>query len=810
MRSTRWPFVAAALLLGALARPAGADPAPPAGDDVKLLHAAGLSSDGAALLEFFRTRTRLEADRDRLTALVRRLGDPTPEAQARASAELVAQGVAAVPWLRQGVNDLESPDVARRAQRCLHWIDGPTGAGLTAAAVRVLALRRPAGAAEALLAYLPFADDPAVAEALRGALAALAFAGGRPEPALLRGLEDPVPVRRAVAGEALCRADRPEQLPAVRKLLHDAKPAVRLRAALALAKQQDAEAVPVLIDLLAELPPEPRKQVEDVLLDLAGDWAPGVALPGDDDISRRIRRDVWAAWWRNTDGPSLLAEFRKRTLTAEGEASARALVRKLGDGDFSVRERASDELAALGTRALPLLRAAAKDPDPEVARRAEACVERIEKGEGNPLPAAAARLVALRKPDGAAEALLGYLPFAEADTMTAEVEAALAAVALRDGKPDPAVLRALDDPLAPRRAAAAEALCRAGGQEHAPAVSRLLRDPDLRVRLRVASALASARDKEAVPVLIDLVRDLPADQSWEAQEVLLRIAGERAPAEPPGDDGASRRKARDAWAAWWKENAARADLSRVGSGQPVLGYTLVCLVENNGMGRVVELGRDGKVRWQVEGLQYPVDAYVLPGNRVLVAEYNGRKVTERDLKGRVLWEKGNFSAMLVNAQRLANGHTFIATQNQLLEVDRAGKEVFSHHHAGNIWAAAKAANGQITFLSGSECVRLDASGKELKRFNVNAAGNWTSGIDLPPHGRVLVAQHQVNRVAEFDADGKEVWHADAPQITTATRLANGHTLVASYSNDRVFELDKAGKVVWEHKDTLHPFRARRR
>ena len=46
--------------------------------------------------------------------------------------------------------------------------------------------------------------------------------------------------------------------------------------------------------------------------------------------------------------------------------------------------------------------------------------------------------------------------------------------------------------------------------------------------------------------------------------------------------------------------------------------------------------------------------------------------------------------------------------------------------------------------------------------------------------------------------------------TASTRAADGHTLVASYHTNRVFELDRNGKVVWEHKDALHPFRARRR
>ena len=42
------------------------------------------------------------------------------------------------------------------------------------------------------------------------------------------------------------------------------------------------------------------------------------------------------------------------------------------------------------------------------------------------------------------------------------------------------------------------------------------------------------------------------------------------------------------------------------------------------------------MRWAVEGLRFAVDAYVLGGNRTLVAEHNGNRVTERDLKGSIV------------------------------------------------------------------------------------------------------------------------------------------------------------------------------
>ena len=51
------------------------------------------------------------------------------------------------------------------------------------------------------------------------------------------------------------------------------------------------------------------------------------------------------------------------------------------------------------------------------------------------------------------------------------------------------------------------------------------------------------------------------------------------------------------------------------------GHTLLVL---QGTNSVAELGADGKVRWQVDGLQGPMDAEVLPGDRLLVAETRGR------------------------------------------------------------------------------------------------------------------------------------------------------------------------------------------
>jgi HEAT repeat protein len=783
-----------------------------AGDEQTLV-AAGLPTDGQALLEFCRGRTRLDPDRERLMALTRQLGDPAAEARARAAAELIAHGAVAIPALRHAVNDLADLAVADRARQCLKAIEGNTGAAVSAAAVRLLALRKPSGAAEALLAYLPFADDRSVTDAASEALMSLAYRDRRPDPALLSALQDPVPLRRAVACEVLCRKDQPEQWPAVRQLLSDPKNSVRLRAALALANQHDAASIPVLIDLLAELTFEQRRQAEEVLQTLAGEWAPNVVLAGEDEVSRRIRRDAWKAWWRNTDGPALIAEFRKRTLTAEGQAKIEALVQELGDDVFTVREKAGAELIAYGRLAVPFLREGANSSDLERKRRAEACLRVIAGNDANALPVVAPRLLALRKPPGAVETLLAYMPFADGDTMVGEVQAALTSLAMRDGKPDPALGQALADNAPLRRAVAAEALARGGGPDVRPLVRRLLQDPSPLVRLRVALALVIGREKDAVPVLIDALAELPADEASPALETLLVLAGEKAPQVMAGDDAESRRKYRDAWAAWWRSNAPAVDLTKLESTDRFLGYTLLVEVDNNGVGRVRELDRAGKQRWMIEQLQYPVDAWVIAGNHVLVAEYNGMKVTERDFKGKILWEKAGLRGHTTNAQRLPNGNTVICTDQELLEVDRAGKSVFNKNFAGrfNLIAGYKARNGEFVVLTGQgTCIRLDSSGREIKSFAAGRNGAWTSGLDLTADGRILIAQPNMNRVQLFDRDGKASWEAAAPGLVTATWLPSGHILVASYNGQHASELDAHGKIVWQHKSQYHVFRARRR
>jgi hypothetical protein len=392
-------------------------------------------------------------------------------------------------------------------------------------------------------------------------------------------------------------------------------------------------------------------------------------------------------------------------------------------------------------------------------------------------------------------------------------------LALRDGKLDPALALALTDKLPLRRAAAAEVVCQTALGEHRSRLFALLNDPDLTVRCRTALALAAAREKEAVPVLIGLLTELPIPQATQVEDYLRMVAGDNAPEVQLDGDNATRQKCRDTWAAWWRDQGPGIELARLEIGQRQLGYTLIInqYDPTRPGGRVFEVDAAGKTRWSIEGLQTPVDAQVLPGDRVLLVE-NYQRVTERDTKGKVLWEKAFTGVQVIGAQRLANGNTFVALRNQLLELDRTGKEVFTHHRPNqDIMAAQRLRDGQYVLLTYSwQYIRLDSTGKEQKNVRV---GNFPfqinpGAVDFLTNDRLLVAQYNLSKVTEVDVTGRVLWETSVPMPMSAVRLANGNTLVVSNvvqnNTQRVAELDRNGKTVWEYKDNVRPWRARRR
>src|SRR5262249_665048 len=157
---------------------------------------------------------------------------------------------------------------------------------------------------------------------------------------------------------------------------------------------------------------------------------------------------------------------------------------------------------------------------------------------------------------------------------------------------------------------------------------------------------------------------------------------------------------------WWQANQDSVDLARLTTTEKALGYTLLVFADS---GRVMELAADGTKRWQFDGFAHPLSAQVVGGDRVLIAEYRGQRVTERDLQGKIVWEKK--IPWPIAAQRLPNGHTFIATRNQLVEIDTRGEESVHSLKGETLMAAQRLPGGNIACLtSAGVFLLLDPAG----------------------------------------------------------------------------------------------------
>ena len=111
----------------------------------------------------------------------------------------------------------------------------------------------------------------------------------------------------------------------------------------------------------------------------------------------------------------------------------------------------------------------------------------------------------------------------------------------------------------------------------------------------------------------------------------------------------------------------------------------VTMIAESGPGRIIEVDRAGKLLKEVKLKVAKPDPHrdtrlvrKLDGGNYLVAHEGEQVVREYDGDGKVVWEH-HVGSQLYSAVRLPNGNTLIGcgNGNRVLEVDKAGKEVWS-------------------------------------------------------------------------------------------------------------------------------------
>jgi HEAT repeat protein len=770
----RLSFVAFGMILLATGLVPTASPQSPSDPDEQVVKAAGLATDTAALLKFFHQHSPCDEDRKVIEALIRQLDSDAYAERQQASDELLAWGPAAVPLLKAVLLGDPPLELRRRAQDLVRKIETAVSGDAVAAAARLLAARQAEGALAALLAYLPVIDEAWLEDEILTSLGRLGIKQGEADAKLLAAVQDPVAARRAGVLYLLGRRADVAQRGLIRSCLEDADPLVRERAAQGMVGKRAWQAI-----------------LDGGAADEAALKSQGVALTDE----------------------ALLEFLQQRTPDAAEQQRLAQLVGELGSLDYEERERATEALAKAGTAALASLKPALAAPDAEVAHRARHCIEAIRRGTG-PAPAAAvvrrlARPGQAKDPGAAVRGLLAFAPFVEDEAVEEDVLIALALLSLRQVKVEPALVEALADPLPARRAAAAHVLGHVGTAEDLGGVRKLLADASSAVQLRAAQGLLAARDKVAVPKLIALLGELPAASRWRVEEVLNRLAGEQAPADTTGAGltPQGRQGMVQAWQKWWQEQQGAVDLARAAEADGFLGLVTVCEYDSGAAGKlsgaVWEASRNGPARFKIGALAGPMDAQVLSGGWVLIAENGASRVTERDHDGTVRWEYRIVGGNPIACQRLPDGNTFIAMYNQLLEVRPDHSEVYRYSPGPQfyVFGARKTRAGTVICITAQGALlEVDpARNKQLRTINIGQPGGGWCGVEPLPNGNFLVATMNDSTVREVDGKGATVWSfSGIPGVFRATRLPNGHTVVVSMTTREVAEVDRAGTVRWRH------------
>jgi hypothetical protein len=227
--------------------------------------------------------------------------------------------------------------------------------------------------------------------------------------------------------------------------------------------------------------------------------------------------------------------------------------------------------------------------------------------------------------------------------------------------------------------------------------------------------------------------------------------------------------------------------------------------------RVVEVDREGKEVWVLDGLDKPVVAQRFGAGLTLVAEREGGRVTVFDRDRKPLWRMERLGHVW-HAQRLANGHVLMTccgeelfSDGRVVEVDEDKKVVWEVKDLAAPRSCQRLADGRTLIVERKKdrVIEVDHEGQVVWKAEGLHAPLFATRL---AGGNTLVAEWSPARAVELDKDGKEVWSfaAGLSGTSTAQRLAGGETLVTDFGTGRVVQVDPKGEAVWEKGELNSP------
>jgi outer membrane protein assembly factor BamB len=195
----------------------------------------------------------------------------------------------------------------------------------------------------------------------------------------------------------------------------------------------------------------------------------------------------------------------------------------------------------------------------------------------------------------------------------------------------------------------------------------------------------------------------------------------------------------------------------------------------------------------------------MKGRRFVAGDYSGSKVAIVEADGTVSW---SFPAPICNDVWILPGDLLLFVAGKAVrEVSIADKKIkFEYTSQSDIFGTQRLANGNtfVAECNGAQLLEVAPDGKVVKRVKLNPGEKekghgYMRNARVLPNGHYLASHYAGRRVAEYDAEGKEVWTGKLPTgVHSAVRLPNGNTMVAGADNGPtgLREFNPAGEVVW--------------
>jgi HEAT repeat protein len=540
-----------------------------------------------------------------------------------------------------------------------------------------------------------------------------------------------------------------------------------------------------------------------------------------DNKSDQLDLDFLKRMGAGTDAASLVEYLKKHSPEDVDPSHLEPWIQQLGDPSLEKREQAFNKLTNIGLVALESLRKAKIDDDPGIKHLVHKLVDNQEQDIHWGLNLAVIRRLVNLNPPGTVDILLRFLPFAASEELIEEIWYGIGSNSVKEGKVDVRLVQALEDNLPARRAVVACIVGRVGGPGQKQAVLKLLNDANDSVKLRAAQGLLAGGENTSVEALIGLLASPSISVTWQAEELLIWLAGEDSPQARVGPGTSeTRRISQEAWKKWRSAHPLISDLLPSAKKHRRPSLFLIC--ENGehpeGGSDIWLGGCDGVPRWNMRTDRTTLRMQFLNGDKLATLELQNRHVPQlgkslfssywavRDLEGKIHREKlCDYFASSV--EFLPNGNLVLFSRDSVYELSESGKEIRSTRLAifelGNLVVQEVLGNGNLLVASKDQDIfewnrntlKTEREVQLPQRIDIKTV----KAIGKSPSRGYVAILLDVGNIWQLDSNGRLLKPWPVHSANGASLLRNGNLLAAlgDRSNQRLVEIEPSGKKVWE-------------